>query len=397
MRGFAKRIDFVSIIGLLISLTILAVSLGPIFLPSFFPIPSRLAEKTQKVLSAFAGVIPLLACMFCYTLHRQLPRHQRLGLVCFFMVAAGYIEYIHFTFVDQAHYFPVNLVPDNLQWQVLVQRHVVALSSDVIPHSYRFLPNGLVAFLEWMTGSFVYARIVYRLTFSCLIINFIYYYARYYVSHYAAMLAVLFYLLVFPVSIACYAGQLNDPMSHLSFLLAMIFIKQNRFFCFALTLTLGVLAKESVVIMLLCYLVCTKEPRLSSLVKGGILSACCLMILILVRLLVTGGNLGYHEVSGVDLGHVLTNLKQKVWPWQFAFTVGLFLLPVAIYWQHAPRDLKYMSYVLVPGILVPSLFFSWLTEARNYIPIVIVFAIITARFIESTFPAGQIEISIRDP
>ncbi len=358
---------------------VLTIGVLPVCLPGVFPRVSPFGWGPRVVFSCLLAFLPCLALAVCWRMHASLSRGERLLLAYTLIAVAGLLEYVHYSFVDLGYYFPPKSCPNNLYWQQLLQESVVGLSVVGIPHSYRFLPNGIVAFLEWLTGSFLYAKTIYRLTFSLFLLNGIYVYARRYCGPRRALLAIGCYALVFPVSIACYAGQLTDPMSHLSFVLALLCIQRGRFAEFALVIIAGMLAKESVLLMLPCYVLCSGEPVPRAAVKAGLLGVFCLGLLVAVRFCVAGGGLDYSDVSGVGLTHLLDNLRRTRWVGQVFFTVGVFLPPAAARWRGTPFELKAALAILLPGILISSWFFSWLTEARNYIPAVIVLAVIALR------------------
>jgi hypothetical protein len=94
--------------------------------------------------------------------------------------------------------------------------------------------------------SFDVARDVYRYVFGVLLFYAVYRYARLYTNYLGGILAMLLAGVVYPVSFEHYAGQLTDPLSHLSFLLAFIFLHTGAFAAFLTTLLIGALAKSLV-------------------------------------------------------------------------------------------------------------------------------------------------------
>src|SRR5437762_5971258 len=130
-----------------------------------------------------------------------------------------------------------------------MQQSVLDLSPYKLPHSYRFLPNSLVRLFEQATGNFAIARDGYRNLFGVLLFYSFYRFARLYLRHGGSLFCLALLALVLPVSFRYYAGQLTDPLSHLSFVLAFIFIETEQFVYLLLAVIIGCLVKESVAAM----------------------------------------------------------------------------------------------------------------------------------------------------
>jgi hypothetical protein len=73
------------------------------------------------------------------------------------------------------------------------------------------------------------SRDLYRLIFEFLLYYAIYRYARLYTAFPGAVLAVVLSSVIYPVTFENYAGQLTDPMAHLAFVLALIFLETEEF------------------------------------------------------------------------------------------------------------------------------------------------------------------------
>jgi hypothetical protein len=341
----------------------------------------------------FQAVVALLPVAVVFAVCRALSRRggepAAVGLVL--AALAALLEYVHHSVVDYGHYFSPDDYADNLHWQIWLHGKVLALSPDVLPHSYRFLPNGIVALLEGLTGDFLLAKTAYRFVFGFGLLCAIYLLARQYVSRPGAMLAVVLYAAVYPVGILYYAGQLADPLSHLSFVLALLFIRLRRDFDFLATLLVGLLAKESVMAVVACYVVAAwrRGERAAGVRRGALYAGLGLVVLATVRLAVlrTGG--GYDKVSGVGLEHVVRNLGALNWPLPLFFSVGVFLPVLVVHWRKLPIDLRDDILVLLPALLLSSLFFSWLAEARNYMPLSALLCIATVHLLEDRFAASN--------
>src|SRR5438270_678123 len=72
-----------------------------------------------------------------------------------------------------------------------------------------------------------------------------------------AALTLLPFVALYPISIAYYYGQLTDPLSHTLFILGFLYIMEERPFALAASLALGMLAKETAVLLVLCFAVCS--------------------------------------------------------------------------------------------------------------------------------------------
>ncbi len=370
-----------------LALAVLTVCMG--FFPVLFPAAAqgmfRAAPGSPALYKLLALLFPLWALYVGYRQSGEEGFAARLRIVLFLAVFTGIQEWIHYLNVDLGSYFPG--VP-NLEWQYRLHHGVVNLASEAAPHSYRFLPNGFVLCLEALTRDFFFAKTIYRVSFDYLLLLAIYRYAQRFVSSPAALVAVLSYLVVFTVSITSYAGQLTDPLSHLSFVLAMLSISYERFWFFASTLVFGLFAKESVLIMGLCWLVCVPHRNMYAMIRLVLLGAVCFGLVVWVRAAVAGPGFGYGNISGITPADILINLKSN-WFWQWFFSCGILLVPAALAWRRAQGELKRMLLVLLPGLFVAHLLLSWLVETRNFIPCSIVLVIFAAQYFCDAGSAGE--------
>ena len=110
-----------------------------------------------------------------------------------------------------------------------------SLSPEYLPHSFRFLPNSYRAMDAALAGDqFTDARDLYRLIFGLLVYYAIYRYARLFTNYANALFSMFIVATIYPVSFRALCRAVDDdPMSHLSFLLAFIFsgIRANSHFC----------------------------------------------------------------------------------------------------------------------------------------------------------------------
>lgn len=144
---------------------------------------------------------------------------------------------------------PNAMSPNNTVWQEGMHRSVLELDPAAVGHNVRFLSNGVVQLLEVATGRYALGRTVYRLTFQFLLLLAIYDLGRRWFDHATSIGGVLAYALIYPISIRYYAGQPLDPMTHLSFVLAIRFVVTGPFAYVLTTLFVGLMAKESVILV----------------------------------------------------------------------------------------------------------------------------------------------------
>jgi hypothetical protein len=183
---------------------------------------------------------------------------------------------------------------------------------------------------------------------------------------------------VYPVSIRYYAGQPVDPLSHFTFALTFWALQRGWFWTFAATALVGVMAKESILVMPIYYLLFRRNDAWHW-TRGLLLVAATFALAIAIRWIV-GARAEFEHISATTENHFLTNLADySQWGRQLASTLGVFIPFVVIGWKDTPRDLKSLIVFLAPCLLISSLFFSWLREARNYMPLVAVLAVCTAR------------------
>lgn len=357
----------------------LVLATSPLFFPSAF---AGVAARIPPPLGALAWTLIALTPWLCA---RGLPnssRSERWAVGLFALILGLYTAEIHRVLVDQTALFPDRT---NAEWQLELHTLVLARDPGVIPHAYRFLPDTVAGVLRAGVGDFGQATVLYRIVFQTLIIFALYAWARLYLSRQWALMPPLMYAVVYPMTNVGYAGQLTDPMSHLSFLLAFIFIERGEFQLLAWTIAVGVLAKESVAAMAFAYpFLAAADPKRWR--HSAILIALPLVVLIAVRRWIAGG-LDYQHVSGVGLEQVGVNLIDMVaiWPRRLLFTVGVWL-PFALWrWNEHPRNLRVLAVFLFIALFATNTAFSWLHETRNFVPLIFVLAVLATRRLASVF------------
>lgn len=336
----------------------------------------------------FVGYFVLAAssAAICYYLYRReslhLSRHQSIVLVFLAFLLTCIANHIHGVNVDHGmSYFDKQ---SNVAWQETTNDLVIQRSSSALPHSYRFLPNSIVRWMQMSGLAYEQARDLYRLIFGILLFYAIYKYARLYTNYLGAVIAMLLVGVAYPVSFEWSAGQLTDPLSHLSFVLAFIFLETEDFALLLTTLLVGSLAKETVLAMTGYYVLFCRKER-SYVRKAITLCLASTIMYIGVRLLVLKGGMHYGQVSGVPVeqawSHVLFNLRDPRWPRGFLLTVGAFAPFLALAWKETPRSLKHQVLFLFPVLFLSGIFFSFLREMRNFMPLVFVLAVAAACYL----------------
>ncbi len=337
--------------------------------------PPRISRTNLAVELGYAA-----AALLCYWMYRsesrRLSRSQALALAFSVFLLTSVVNNLHNFNVDRVS----NLFPyaTNEVWQEQLQNNVVNLAPGVAPHSYRFLPNGIVRWIEMGHVRFRVAADIYRLLSGLLLFYAIYRYARLYTSFVGGILVMLFVSVLYPVSFERYAGQLTDPLSHLSFVLGFVFLETEDFPCLLTTLLLGSLAKETVLALSGYYVLFCRNQKHYGM-KAGTLCAAALASYFGVRFFVLHGTMAYQQVSGVNADHILLNWQDPPWPALFLLTACAYLPFLALNWKRTPISLKRMYFYLLPVLFASSLFFSWLAETRNFMPVVFVLAVVAAR------------------
>jgi hypothetical protein len=352
------------VVGLVLVATVIAL------IPVLLHLPSPAAKGAGIT---FVYLPALLAAVACYQFDRTFSKKEKAEALFICIAFAFLSNYLHSWLVDLGPGLPAS----TLGWQTSIQQSVIDLRPEVLPHSYRFLPNSVVRLFEQVTGDFSLARDCYRNLFGVLLFYALYRFARLFLLHGGALFSLALWTVVSAVSFRYYLGQLTDPISHLSFILAFIFIETEQFVYLVLTLTIGCLAKETVLAMIGYYAFFRWREK-SYLLKLIILVVTSLAVYLAARLWVLHGAPNYSQISGVTLDHVAKNLADYSWSLPaFLYTVGIFVPLVIAGWRESPWKLRSLALYLCPVLLISSLFFSWLQETRNFMPLVAVLAVLT--------------------
>jgi len=338
------------------------------------------APATGPAAAARVALGSVAALFLCYRMYRaeraRLARRDAVLLVCLVVLFAAIASQLHSVNVDDGRDYFDNT--SNAAWQVKLHNDVLRLDPAGLPHTYRFLPNAIVRWMEIAGLDFETARDLYRLLCGLPLFYALYRFARLFTTHVGGVLAMSLAAIIVPVSYENYAGQLTDPLSHLSFVLAFIFIETGEFGYLITTVLLGSLAKESVLALAVYYILFRGKEK-GYRWKAAAMFAGAAAIFAGVRWAVLGGPLRYAQVSGGPPHLVRFNLTDGRWPVLFLLTAGAFLPFLVLGWKETPATLQRLALFLLPVLWLSSTFFGFLAETRNFMPVVFVLAVVAAR------------------
>lgn len=289
-----------------------------------------------------------------------------------FTLLAGLLTAWHWYAVDLAHE----------DWQRTLYRDILNHQPEAggqlrAPHQFRALPYGFTRSVEVLTGDWVFACLAYRWFFTYWFLWGCHRFARLFHEPLGALAVLIPVLALYPLAVRYYWGQLTDPLSHALFVLALIYVMQNRWLPLAASLALGILAKETAVVIVPGYWACYWRRGWCALWKTAALGAVCVVAFLAARLPL-GWGVGYGAINGTEGLMIGTNLgigkelyigaaptyDNYLHPLLF---VGLFLPFIAFNWKAIDSRLKALFLIVVPLVLLSSLCFSWMYESRNYL------------------------------
>jgi hypothetical protein len=247
------------------------------------------------------------------------------------------------------------------------------------PHQFRALPYGFTRSLELISGDWVFACVAYRWFFTFWFLWTVFQFARRFLERDLALITLVPIALLYPLSIRYYWGQLTDPLSHALFVLAMIYIIDDRLPLLAVTLALGVLAKETAVVAVPAYWACYWRRGWSTFIRTIGLGLVCTGAFLAARLplgwglaygsingtqgLMIGSNLGIGQPLYIGAARTAENYLQPL------IFVGPFLPFIVWNWRSADGRLRALFLTLTPLVLISNLCFGWMYESRNYVPL----------------------------
>ena len=336
------------------------------------------APPYPRVGQLFAYIPTIVALVICYAFDQTLTKNEKIGTLLLCFVLAFTVNYLHYSWVDRGQYFRGT---PNLDWQINMHTGVLDLRPDNPPHSYRFLPNSFVRLFEQVTGDFAIARDSYRNLFGVLFFYAYYRFARLFLRHGGSLFCLALLAVIMPVSFRYYAGQLTDPMSHLSFVLAFLFVETQQFAYLLLAVTIGCLAKETIAAMSGYYVLFRWRDQ-SFVIKAVMLFFSALGVCLLARMWVLHGVPAYQQISGTGFEQATRNLKNySEWVPGFFYTAGIFIPFAIVGWSKSPWALRSLAVYWFPVLLISGLFFSWLRESRNFVPLAMILAVLAVYYL----------------
>jgi hypothetical protein len=275
------------------------------------------------------------------------------------------------------HWLLVDSQPEPAAWQRKLYLGLLNHTYDP-PHQYRLLPYDFVRLLEWLTRDWPFSCLAYRCFFNYWLLWAWHRFASLFHPPGRAALTLMPFVPLYPVSVALYYGQLTDPLSHTLFVLGLVYIVEDRPVALAAALALGVLAKETAVLLVPCWFVSRTWRAPRTLVETVLLGAVATAALLAARL-PFGWRPGAREMNGAGL-MVGTNLGigppvafTSVPLYQRYLQPLLFVVPfvpwIAWNWRAIDVRLRRMAVTLTPLVLASNLCFGWLYESRNYVPL----------------------------
>jgi hypothetical protein len=296
-----------------------------------------------------------------------------------FMVLAALLTAIHFIVVDRQTFDPVRS-PFVLTWQHEDYRAVLnGTLAGHVPHVYRPLPYGFTRTIELFTRNWRLACLAYRFFFTYWVLWAMQRFGAMFLPPSRAGWIIVVYVVLYPLSIWYYSGQLTDPLSHFLFILAMIWIVENRWAELAAAIALGVLAKETALLLVMAYFACYYRQGSAAWWRTVVLGLVAAVTYFAVRIHVGWApDLCYINSNPVlmirdNLGLPHRQYKSIAPLWQNLLHPLLFaivwLVPAMLNWRAIDARLRAMAIVLVPLMLSVNLCFGWLYESRNYVPL----------------------------
>jgi hypothetical protein len=349
--------------------------------PAYFAVPLFTGYGAELSMTVLLFSLSPMACWAAMARSADDARTRAL-VIAVSLFATGFCEVMHHHIVDLGRYD--NAFSDNMAWQLHLHQAVLRLDRlGATPHSYRFLPDCIVAFFQWLCGSFNVARVAYRFLANSLLFVVIYRYGRLYLTPVFAAAAILVVAFLYPVTILRYAGQFTDPASHLSFAACLYCLAAGIESGFQSSLFIGVLAKESVAVMAICRAFYGKN-RLKSALAAALYLVAAIAIVLAIRFYVNRGPiaLAYTSISGTGANQLLNNLiAWREWWAMYAVTLGA-LVPGAIAgWKHMDKAFRATCIVIAVATLGANLAVSLFWEERNIVPLFIPLAVINLKYL----------------
>jgi hypothetical protein len=389
-----------------IGLTLVAAaSLMPLYVEArpvvwILPYATDFERNAAKAIAVLLLVLPLAVRDFFDREREPLA----VSLTSGFLALAALMTAFHAYHVDRL----------NGDWQPTLYMDILNQTPDEnglrIPHQFRPLPYGFVRMLEWITADWWFSCVIYRWCLTFWFLWGAHRFARLFLKPMPALLTILPLAALYPISVWEYAyrGQLTDPLSHSLFLFALIYVVQDRWILLTFTLALGVLAKETVLLVAVSYFACYWRQGMPAIYRTVVLGSACVAAYFAVRAPI-GWRLGFDKINGTEglmigtnlgFGEPIANLTVPLWiNYCHLLVFVLPFLPFIVFrWKRLDHRLKAVFLTLTPLIFVTNICFGWMYESRNYMPLVPLHATMAAMAVfsrrdstEASLPAtGQI-------
>lgn len=326
---------------------------------------------TAATVLAAAIVLLLMGLTLVIRVRLDRPSEPRAARnMALFAVLAAWMTFMHWIEVDR--------IAVSRQWQQTI--YLQQFNGDYeAPHNYRPMPQGFVCLVEHISHDWGFACISYRWFFTLWFLWASYRLARRYLEPNRALVILVPIALLYPLSILLYRGQLTDPLSHTLFVLAFLYLLEDRPLALAAALGLGIFAKETAAIVAPAYLACYWQRGARAWFITAALGAVCLAAYLAARLPL-GWRFGADSINGVglviapNLGYTSPYAILPIPVWQNLLHpllfVGSFIPFIIRRWQYIHPRLRALFLVVTPLLLLSNLCFGWLYESRNYMPLV---------------------------
>ncbi len=276
------------------------------------------------------------------------------------------------------HWYTIDRHEFQADWQRTMYFDILNHRREA-PHQFRALPYGFARSLEHMTGDWTFSCVAYRWFFTYWFVWGCYRFARLWHPAARSLLTLLPVGLLYPLSVWYYWGQLTDPLSHALFVFAFLCAVRDRTALLAASLALGVLAKETVVLMVPAYWLGYWRGGLRPLLKAVALGLVCVAAFLAARLPL-GWYPGYEKLNGTERLMICDNLgigepyyHSLATPFENYLHPAVFVLPFVPFivrgWRRLDGRLKALCLTLTLLLLLSNLCFGWLYESRNYMPL----------------------------
>ncbi len=345
-------------------------------------VPLLLEPHRNALLTPYASIVAtvltsaivllLMVVALAVRVHLDRPTEPRAAMhMILFAVLAAWMTLMHWIEVDRRS--------EARKWQQRIY-HQQFQGKYEAPHNYRPLPHGFVCLVERITHHWDFAGVSYRWFFTVWFLWASYRLARRYLDGNRALLTLLPLVLLYPLSILRYEGQLTDPLSHTLFVLAFLYLLEDRPLALAAALALGIVAKETIVIVAPAYLACYWRRGWRAWLITAALGGACVAAFLMVRWPM-GWRLSYGNINGtsglmIDLnlgiGQPIADRFPPLWEnyLHVLLFVGLFLPAIGWRWRAIDPRLRTLALVVTPLLLISNVCFGWLYESRNYVPLV---------------------------